>query len=329
MLEHTMNGARPDDSAHVTRSQRIQEAATVDGKRYLIVTADDYGIGPEVSRGILDLAVQKRITATVLLVNSPHAESAVHAWRQAGSPVELGWHPCLTLDKPILPAERVPSLVDATGRFLPLGRFVARLYRGGIRAAEIEAELRAQYARYHDLVGQPPSVVNTHHHVQIFPPVGPILVELLTRRRRLPYMRRVCEPWRMVARVPGARGKRAFLSLLGRRDARRQRRAGLPGNDWLAGVTDPPHVHDPDFLYRWLTRMTGDVVELTCHPGRLDTSLVGRDGSLEDGQLHRRARELELLQHPRFLEACTRARWTLVTPSELARLHARQSARAA
>src|SRR5262249_60479832 len=82
----------------------------VDGKRYLIVAADDFGIGPATSQGILDLAVLGRVTATVLLVNSPYAEPAVRAWRQAGQPVELGWHPCLTLDRPVLPPEIVPSL---------------------------------------------------------------------------------------------------------------------------------------------------------------------------------------------------------------------------
>ena len=58
------------------------------------------------------------ITGTVLLVNSPHAEAAVSAWRRAGSRPELGWHPCLTLDAPILPPSRVPSLVAPDGRFL-------------------------------------------------------------------------------------------------------------------------------------------------------------------------------------------------------------------
>ena len=49
----------------------------MDAQRYLVVTADDYGIGPATSQGILELALQERVTATVLLVNSPHAESSV------------------------------------------------------------------------------------------------------------------------------------------------------------------------------------------------------------------------------------------------------------
>src|SRR5947208_10841292 len=85
--------------------------------RYLLVTADDFGIGPETSRGILELAARGVVTSTVLLVNSPHALDAVAAWRKAGCPLELGWHPCLTIDAPILPPDQVPTLVGPDGRF--------------------------------------------------------------------------------------------------------------------------------------------------------------------------------------------------------------------
>jgi hypothetical protein len=290
----------------------------VDGKRYLVVTADDYGIGPATSQGILDLAARRAVTGTVLLVNSPYADSAVRAWRQARLPLELGWHPCLTLDRPVLPPAKVPTLVGADGRFHSLGRFLRRLARWKIQPAEIDAELRAQYGRFHDLVGHPPTLVNSHHHVQVFRPVGSLLLGVLGRQRLLPYVRRVREPWRTLAQVPGARRKRLLLTVLGRRDARRQGRRGFPGNDWLAGITDPPRVADPEFLTRWLTRVPGRVVELTCHPGFRDLSPVGRDCTADDGQVERRVREHELLRHASFREACDRAGFMLVSPSELA-----------
>jgi predicted glycoside hydrolase/deacetylase ChbG (UPF0249 family) len=285
--------------------------------RYLIVTADDYGIGPAVSRGILDLAARGVVTGTVLLANSPHAEEAVRAWRQAGATLEMGWHPCLTLDRPVLPADRVPSLVGPDGRFHALGCFTRRWLLGRIREADVRAELQAQYGLFRELVGRPPVVVNTHHHVQVFAPVGRVLLEVLGRRRPLPYVRRVREPWRMLARVPGARLKRAFLNALGRPDGRRQEALGFPGNDWLAGVTDPPCVEDPHFVARWLTRIPGRVVELTCHPGHADDTLLGRDCAARDGQYERRVREYELLRDDRFAQACRTAGFTLVGPSAL------------
>ncbi len=285
-------------------------------KRYLVVTADDYGIGPAVSQGILDLAGRGLITCSVLLVNSPYAQGAVRAWRQAGRPMELGWHPCLTLDRPVLPARRVPSLVGPDGQFWPLGGFLRRVALGRIDAAEVEAELEAQWQRFGELVGHAPTVVNSHQHCSLFSPVSVVLRKILSRRSPLPYVRRVREPWHLLWRIPGARGKRLLLSLLGRREARRQAAHGFPGNDWLAGLTNPRPVADPQLLVRWLEHIPGQVVELACHPGYRDGTLLGRDCTDADGVAWR-VQELQRLRAPGFLKVCQRAGFTLVSPAEL------------
>jgi predicted glycoside hydrolase/deacetylase ChbG (UPF0249 family) len=301
----------------------------VHGQRYLLVTADDYGIGPATSQGILDLAASGLVTGSVLLVTSPHAGEAVRAWRRLGEPMELGWHPCLTLDRPLTPAGRVPSLINADGCFWPLADFMRRLWLGQIRDAELEMELRAQYSCCRDLLDRPPAVVNAHHHVQVFPRVGAILRRILRQASPLPFLRCVREPWHTLARVPGARAKRIFLSLLGRHQAHRQQQEGFPGNDCLAGITDPAWVADPAFLMRWLTQMPGTVVELTCHPGYLDLSLIGRDCTPDDGQLQRRVHELHLLKQPSFRTACRQAGFAVVRPSELTKLQHGEAADAA
>jgi predicted glycoside hydrolase/deacetylase ChbG (UPF0249 family) len=289
----------------------------VEGNRYLIVTADDFGIGPETSRGILDLAEAGRVTNTVLLVNSPYSVGAVQAWRQAGSPLELGWHPCLTLDSPLLPIDQIPSLVAPDGRFHRLGALACRLVLRQIRLEEIVWELTAQYRRFVDLVGHPPAVINTHHHVQVFPMIGAALRRVLREAGDAPYLRRIQESWRTLRRVSGARTKRLFLTALGRIEGRRQAQVGLPGNEWLAGITDPVYVHNPEFYRQWLASVPGRVVELTCHPGYIDETLIGRDCTREDGQQERRVRELELLRQPAFLESCRQAGFRLVSPTEL------------
>ena len=77
----------------------------MDVTRALVVVADDYGIGPATSRAILELAAADRLSASVLLVNSPHAVEAVRQWRAAGGNhcLTLGWHVCLTMDRLRLP----------------------------------------------------------------------------------------------------------------------------------------------------------------------------------------------------------------------------------
>ncbi len=287
----------------------------MDATRYLVVIADDFGMGPETSRGILELAAAGVVTGTVLIVNSLYAADAVQAWRKSGVRLDVGWHPNLTMDPPCAPPEQVPSLVGPDGCLWPLGAFMRRVLLGRIRAAEVEIELQAQYDRFLEMVGHVPRVVNSHQHASIFPPVGDILLKVLSAQRPLPYLRRVREPWSMLARIPGAKLKRTILSILGRRDARAQHRLGFPGPDWLAGITDPPWVTDAEFFARWLTQVPGRVVELACHPGYLDRTLIGRDCEANDGLLQRRVDEMHLLQQPRFLEACRQASFMCVAPS--------------
>jgi predicted glycoside hydrolase/deacetylase ChbG (UPF0249 family) len=302
----------------------------MDATRFLVIIADDYGIGPETSRGILELAVRGVVTGAVLLANSPYAEDAIRAWRRCGAGLEMGWHPNLTLDAPAAPPRRVASLLGADGRLLPLSRFVGRLYAHQICPKQIETELHAQYNRFLELVGHAPAVVNSHQHVVLFHPVGVILRQVLKDRGApLPYMRRVQEPWSMLRRIAGARKKRTFLTLLGRMEARHQVQDGFPGNDWLAGITDPPWVRDAEFFARWLSQVPGRTVELACHPGHRDETLIGRDCTAHDGLVQRRVDELRLLHQPNFLEACQRAGFTRVAPSELLARRAGRLAHAA
>ncbi len=295
--------------------------------RQIVVVADDFGIGPDIDRGILELATTGLVTGTTLLVNSPYAPPAVAAWTRAGRPCDLGWHPNLTLDRPILPAGDVPSLVRPDGTFWPLGAFLKRSLLGRMNPAEVAAELAAQHRRFVELVGAPPVVVNAHQHASLFRPVGSALHAVLTARPDRPFVRRVREPWSLIAWVPGARAKRLLLNRLGRQQARELDAAGFPGCDWLIGITDPPFVTDPRFHDRWLATVPGRTVELMCHPGYPDATVVGRDAPrLDDGLVRRRADELALFRRPELPDVIRTAGFELVRPSELGRHAVRTAA---
>jgi len=286
-------------------------------QRQLVVIADDYGIGPQTSAGILELAHQGLLTGSVLLVNSPYALIDVFKWHKGGRPMELGWHPNLTLDAPLLPPKRVPSLVDARGKFWSLGAFMKKLCFGLIHAEDIAAELQAQLKYFIELVGYAPRLVNSHQHISVFSPVGQILLQILSQHTPRTYIRKVREPWDMIRRIPGARKKRSFLNLAGRWMSRRQEELGFPGNDWLGGITDPPWVKRSDFFENWLRHIPGQVVEMSCHPGFLDETLLGRDCETRDGMMQRRFDELHLLRRPEFLKTLTEAGFSLMKPTQL------------
>lgn len=286
-------------------------------QRLLVVVADDIGIGPDTTTGILQLASRGIVAGSALLVNSPYAGDAVRRWRLQGSCLEMGWHPNLTLDTPVSPAKNVRSLVQFDGTFWPLGPFLRRWFLGLLDPTEIEQEWRAQLDRFRELVGFVPTFVNCHQHIGLFAPIGDILLRLLSELPTRPYLRRVQEPWAVVRRLAGARVKRVFLNCLGRRLSRKQKAQGFPGNDWLAGITNPACVLDPQFFARWLEAMPGDVVELMCHPGQFDPTLVGRDCSVEDGLQQQRINELRWLSDPAFLDSVNAANFRLAAPSEV------------
>lgn len=277
--------------------------------RRLLVTADDFGIGPDTSRGILDLARLGAVTSTVLLVNSPHAADAVQLWAAAGRPAELGWHPCLTFDAPVLPAAKVPSLVGPDGRFHPLGTLLKKVAFGRVDGGQVEAEFRAQYGRFRDLTGRPPANVNAHHHVHIFRVIGDALLRVLAGQKPRPFVRRVVETRRTLMGVGGSRVKRGALNHFGKSAARRQAAAGFPGNDELLGVADPAGVEEAEFFPRWLAASTGEWVELMCHPGHADDELAGRETPAD---CRRRVTEFARLSDPRFREAVAAAGFELV-----------------
>src|SRR5262245_35036572 len=186
-------------------------------RRRLLVTADDFGIGPETTRGILELGELGVVTSTVMLVNSPYAHEAVQHWRDTRSRLEIGWHPCLTMDRPVLPADQVPTLVNAEGKFRSLGQFLLRLMLGKISDAQILNELTAQYRRYVDLMGAVPLNINGHHHIHIFSQVRHALLQILENQHPRPYLRYVQEPWQTLWSIAGIRLKRWLLTQAGRR----------------------------------------------------------------------------------------------------------------
>lgn len=283
--------------------------------RRLIVAADDYAIGPATSRGILELAADGLVTSAVLLTNGPYVEEAVANWKSAGGDLEMGWHPCLTLDGPILPAGQTKSLVNRRGQFHGLGAFLGRLLTGRINRDEVRAELAAQLDRYRQLMGADPPTVNAHHHLHVFAPIAEALADVLATCKAKPFVRRVREPHGLWRTIPGARLKRAALSLRGSSSSRLFDRAGYPGADWLLGVTDPPFVADPRFFVRWVEKAPGSVVELAVHPGHYDATLVGRDCPKAGAALDRRVFELALLRHPSFMDAVARAGFALSAAS--------------
>jgi chitin disaccharide deacetylase len=106
--------------------------------RWLIVTADDFGITSGMNRGIIQAHREGILTSTSLMVDRPACEEAAALGRECGT-LSVGIH--LELDPHH--AERVP------------------------------AELERQFARFRELVGTAPTHADSHHDVHYDPRVLP------------------------------------------------------------------------------------------------------------------------------------------------------------
>ncbi len=137
----------------------------------LIVNADDFGLTAGVNRAILELHAAGVLTSATLMARAAATDDAIDV-ALATPTLGVGCHVVLVDGDPVLPADRIPSLIDgATGRLLPtLGAFLARLLTGRIRAAEIEAEAAAQIGLL-QARGLRLTHVDAHKHSHMFPGV--------------------------------------------------------------------------------------------------------------------------------------------------------------
>ena len=127
----------------------------------LIINADDFGITDAVTKGIFESiqnGVVSRTSAMMCSENSKLIKS--YASELKG---KIGLHLQLTDGKPKLFSNKIPSLVDSSGRFPEKSNQLKR-----INLKEIELEWNTQMNTLLEL-GIRPSHIDSHHNVHRFP----------------------------------------------------------------------------------------------------------------------------------------------------------------
>jgi predicted glycoside hydrolase/deacetylase ChbG (UPF0249 family) len=153
----------------------------------LIVNADDLGRTAGINRGILEAHLKGIVTSSTVMVNYPEASSGIAQMLKEAPMLGLGLHLNLTSGQPVCPVNEVPSLVDADGRFHAPKTWGAAMV--GFDSAEVERELRAQFARFVALAGKPPTHLDSHHHAVYTCPSGLRVLLALAAEYGLPVRR--------------------------------------------------------------------------------------------------------------------------------------------
>jgi len=134
----------------------------------LIINSDDYGRTPDISRGIRESHLNGVVTSTTCMMNIPTTAYDVAVAVQETPRLGLGVHLVLTMGKPILPREAVPSIVDANGNHLKYDAFIANIPK--LNMDEVKAEWRAQIEAFIKAAGRKPDHLDSHHHSSFFTP---------------------------------------------------------------------------------------------------------------------------------------------------------------
>jgi predicted glycoside hydrolase/deacetylase ChbG (UPF0249 family) len=284
----------------------------------LIVNADDFGLSPGVSQGILAAHRDGIVTSTTVMINRP--DVATHLQEALACPdLGVGLHLVFTAGPPVLGLDAIPGLVDADGLFFDQHTLWSQADR--IPLAQLRAELAAQVQRFVDLAGYLPDHLDCHHFVHLYPPFFEVYVDL-AQDYQIPL--RVPFPPETVfadalATLPYLEGFPRDLvrgMIVTNSALLKNRRVAYP-DGFIATFFGQESLR-LDRLLSLLDSLTEGTSELMCHPGYNDTGLVISS--------YREEREIELsvLTHPSLRQQIIRRGIHLVTFGALGTHHSSQ-----
>jgi hopanoid biosynthesis associated protein HpnK len=204
--------------------------------KQLIVTADDYGVAPEVNDAVQRCHEHGILTAASLMVSGAAAADAVRRARAMPS-LRVGLHLVLVEGKPVLPVRDVPDLVDASGNFrTDMARAGAAMFFLPSVRRQLAAEIEAQFDAF-AATGLPLDHVNAHKHFHLHPTIAGLVVNI-GQRHGAKGARVPLEPQRVLRQVEqhGASATVALTAPFARALRGRFKRAGIAAPDQVFGL---------------------------------------------------------------------------------------------
>jgi len=143
----------------------------------LIVTADDFGLAPEVNAAVETAHKDGILTAASLMVGAAAAADAVDRARRMPS-LKVGLHIVLTDGYPVSPASRLPNLVDRSGRFRSdMGRASVRIFFDRMARRQVAYEIAAQFEAFL-ATGLRLDHVDCHKHWHLHPTISGLILDI-------------------------------------------------------------------------------------------------------------------------------------------------------
>jgi predicted glycoside hydrolase/deacetylase ChbG (UPF0249 family) len=183
--------------------------------KYLIVNGDDFGASRGINRGIIEAHRCGILTSTSLIVTTPWSEEAAFLSR-ATPALSVGLHVHLTQG--------------------------GELHTGPIDGDSIQAELQRQFFRFQELMGRPPSHLDSHHNTHRDPR---LLLHFLDLARQYGLPLREHSPVRYFSKFYGQWGGETHLEQIGVESLVRMLETEI--QEGIAEMSCHPGYVDPDF----------------------------------------------------------------------------------
>jgi len=165
----------------------------------LIVTADDFGLAPEVNAAVETAHKNGILTAASLMIGAPAAADALARSRRMPA-LKVGLHIVLTDGYPVSPASRLPNLVDRSGRFRSdMGRASVRIFVDPMARRQVAEEITAQFDAF-VATGLPLDHVDCHKHWHLHPTIAGLIFDI-GQRYGMTALRVPSEPVRVLKLV--------------------------------------------------------------------------------------------------------------------------------
>lgn len=252
--------------------------------KYVIFTADDFGLTRGVNRGICEVVEAGILTSTTVMTNFPYYQE-IHAIKDK---IGVGVHLTLTEGTPVLNPGKIPTLVDEKGNFYDHQELIKKVYWRKLSIGDVEAEFDAQIRQLVD-IGIKPSHIDSHESILKYPffiSIAKRLAEHYDIRGVRTYSPRIFDYNRLKS------PKRILISLLLLYQKAKWVRSGFHVTDKIDSLIEFGLDYGTALgkLKDILTNASHGVLEIIVHPGYDD-----EERALLGGYVYEREAELKAL----------------------------------
>jgi len=249
----------------------------------IILCADDFGFTEGVSRGILELAANSRISATGAMTNCRWWPVFARELAPMHDKVSIGLHLNLTAGAPL----GEMSVVAPANAFPSAGKLARMAFSGHLDRNEIIAEIERQITSFERAIGFSPDFIDGHQHIHVLPVVRSALLEVIAARfhETRPWLRDPSDSLTAITRRRACLAKALAVKALALGWRQAAKNSGFQTNEGFSGFSAfSASVAASGIMQAAFTAM-GPHHLVMCHPGFVDEELLNLDPATDSRRM--------------------------------------------